>query len=496
MANTLLIPLDDRPCNSRFPQEMAVLAGFSLITPDTSLLGNAEKPARRDQLQAWLKRHLDKANTLIMSLDTWVYGNLVASRKSPESKAALLPRLLQLSQVKQKHPELKLQIFATLLRISNSNDATEERPYWAQHGRQIYRLSWLEHYLQVHPVNAKYQAEYQHLKKLIPENILTQYRALRQRNFDILLKGLDLVQSGIIETLAIGCDDSGEYGWGVLERQQLQTEITSRNIQERALLYPGADELASVLLARSLVSIIPRIQVRWSFPEAQNQQTRYEGLPLKQTLQSQADACQVKLVHETEQDYDAILWLHNPPGEQIDQFLNRQDRILETKEALKPLLKALSQSEKPILLADLLYANGGDKVLLEQLEQKQLLFRPQVYAAWNTAGNTLGTVLAWFKLLNSGHVRPELQQKFLLERLLDDGWYQGLWRQELSKHYSSPVTLNTCIQLMHKMNERLKSWQQWMPAPPESLQVRHLNFPWRRFFEIELEVCFKNQCDD
>jgi len=495
MSSTLLIPLDGRPCNVLFPREMASLAGFSLCLPESGLLGTADKPARRDRLSAWLENRLEQTNRLFLSFDMWVYGNLVASRKNSEEKSSLLSRLQELTEIKQTHSELKIHAFATLLRISNSNDATEERAYWSEYGSQIYRFSWLEHYLQEFPDDLPCQAEYKKLKTLIPESILSNYQALRRRNFELLLSALDLVEDNIIETLFIGCDDSGKYGWAVLERQCLLSEIEQRSLQKRVMLYPGADELALALLGRTLVKNKPRLQVRWTYPESSGLTTRYEGIPLRDTLNYQAQACQVDLVDDTDSDYDAVLWMHNPPEEQIDQFLNRQDRVSNAEEKIRPLIEALHQST-PLLVADLMYANGGDKYLLERLEREALLFHPKVYAAWNTSGNTLGTVLSWYKLLGSGQVKEVLQQQFLIERITDDGWYQGIWRQEFSSHYIDQVNLNTCIQLIHQMNQKFKSWLTWMPNPPDCLQVKQLNFPWRRFFEIELNVCFKNQSDD
>lgn len=486
------MPLDGRPCNVRFPCELGALAGFDLSVPPVEVLGDAQQPARRDRLQAWLEREREGATAWIFSLDTWVYGNLVASRKSRDETNRLLAQLEKLRDLKQQQPQMRLYAFATLLRLSDSNDATEERPYWAQHGRQIYRLSWLEHRLQG-GAEARAQAEYDRLLAVIPPEVLADYRQLRQRNQQILLAALDWVQEGTIEQLLIGCDDSGEYGWGVQERQRLEGEIKSRHLGAQVLLYPGADELGSVLLARALVPQKAPLRLRWTHPEAREQITRYEGLPLLQTLTHQAHACGVTLLEDDDETeaHVPLLWLHNPPRAQIDQFLEREERVDWDADSLANLFQALD-SGTPVLLADLLYANGGDIRLLKMLESRQLLFRLQAYAAWNTVGNSLGTVLAWYKLLSSGQVDPQRQRRFLLERLVDDGWYQGLWRQELSRHYSDPVTLNTCLQLIARCNDLLRNWQTWMKNPPTCLQVERLTFPWRRFFEIDLSLCFKS----
>ncbi len=492
MSHWLFLPLDGRPCNARFPVQLAALAGERLYVPDISLLGDARTAARRDRLQAWLESRLKGAQGLLLSLDTWIYGNLVASRKNREPLRTLQEKIQLLQNYRAQQPELKIHAFATLLRLSNSHDDTEERPYWAQYGKEIYRYAWLEHYLQMH-TDHELESEYKALSAQIPADVLEDYRALRLRNFTLLENLLDTVEQGLLQTLLIGCDDGGRYGWTVMERAQLQAQIDSRGLSERVLLYPGADELACTLLARVLVPETPRISLRWTYPEASQQITRYEGLPLKLTLAHQARAAGVELVSESSKgdaEPEAVLWMHNPPAEQIDQYLDRDSRVYHQPEQLEPLLNQL-KAAGPIALADVCYANGGDELLLKRLEAEQLLFNLSAYAAWNTAGNTIGMLLAWFKLLLLRPGNEAEKRLFLIERFADDGWYQGIQRQLLCGHYSEPVTLNSCIQAIAFFNDKFRDWQTWMPQAPSCLQIERLSFPWKRFFEVDLRACNK-----
>jgi hypothetical protein len=191
-----------------------------------------------------------------------------------------------------------------------------------------------------------------------------------------------------------------------------------------------------------------------------------------------------------------VLWLHNPPQLQFDQYLDRVSRQpLDSADYLR-LGKAIKASALPVAVADLCYANGGDHGLLQAFEEQALLPLIKGYSAWNTSGNTLGFAFAWLKAwLHSqaqGCASEAVQTRFLLERLLDDGWYQGVMRQRLCQHYSEPVTLDSCLRLLAFGNERLQLWheafaeQGWNAA-----EIRQLYFPWRRFFEISLAVCLK-----
>lgn len=499
MSKILYLPLDGRPCNARFPAQLAQIAGQPLSVPDARLLGDAQRPARRDLLRRWLEQELEPGARLCLSLDTWLYGNLVASRKNTED-FSILKAQLELLQRFQQDYGLQIDAFATLLRISNSHDDTEERPYWKQYGKEIHRYSFLEHFLELHPKAEPESQEWRQLKSAIPPSVLQDYQALRQRNFKLLENCLAFVQQGVFERLSIACDDSSEYGWNVLEKQRLTEQLALAGVQDKVLIYPGADELGMVCVARVVRPASQlRLGVCHTWPQARELLTRYEGIPLSQTLSYQAQANGLELIdlNETEPEHwpeiAALLWLHNPPQAQRDQFLERETPPPLAKTQLRGLYRALRQGI-PVALADLLYANGGDMALIEDLEASGQLFRLHAYSAWNTNSNSLGALLAWLRLA----LPPENEaahRLFLWERLADDGWYQGHGRQVLCQDYREPVTLHSCVQSIASLNQRLREWRANMPDPPAHLEVKRLSFPWKRYFEIDLQLCTKNQCD-
>jgi hypothetical protein len=79
---------------------------------------------------------------------------------------------------------------------------------------------------------------------------------------------------------------------------------------------------------------------------------------------------------------------------------------------------------------DLDFANGGNTALLDTLGQCMPISQLWGYAAWNTASNSLGTLLA--QILASRH-NTAANQAFTAERILDDGIYQTLVRPEVTK---------------------------------------------------------------
>lgn len=493
------------------------MAGINVRTPEISLLGDAQTPAHLKAIERWLAAACEASPpqadiALFISLETWLYGNLVASRKSTQPLAVVLERLRILKTLKEKYPRLKIYTMGTLLRLSNSNDDTEERPYWKNHGMQMYRYSWLEHYLSEHekPESDPLSQEYNDLKTALPEAIRIDYKNLRQRNFKALEVVIEGLKTGWIELCLLGCDDGGSYGWNVQEREHLLAAQKASGLENKWLIYPGADELGSVLMARALIPHNHTLSLQWTHPEAMEQMTRYEGIPLIKTLQAQAKAAGVILQEDPEATSTGTLWLHNPPlandlndpHSQIDQFLDRETRVTVDPIHYQKLSNALQNPNAlPLMVADVLYANGGDAELLDHLENTHTLFHLTGYAAWNTTGNTLGYLLAWFKFYLQ--FKPQAETDFqyhhlriLMERLADDGLYQGRWRQEWCQDYRDPVTLNTCVQGIYAFNQRFRQWNEdyTVIAAGGAPQVKQLSFPWKRFFEVDLQICWPEIC--
>lgn len=85
-------------------------------------------------------------------------------------------------------------------------------------------------------------------------------------------------------------------------------------------------------------------------------------------------------------------------------------------------------------LLDIYFAGGGEGCLLRLAAQQGLLLRLAAYAGWNTASNSLGTILGQLLAGSSSGAGRRLD-RFTKERLLDDWIYQAIvrpqWNQEL-----------------------------------------------------------------
>jgi hypothetical protein len=87
-------------------------------------------------------------------------------------------------------------------------------------------------------------------------------------------------------------------------------------------------------------------------------------------------------------------------------------------------------SGKRVGLLDILYANGGDGKLLVTLSSKINLSKDLfAYSGWNTASNSLGTVIS--QLMLSFHGNAYKNSIFTAERILDDFVYQSVVRKKV-----------------------------------------------------------------
>lgn len=78
---TLLIPLDERPCNYQYPQMIAQTNHqIELIVPPQSLLGNKKESAPLEKLDRFIYEHIHQVDNMVLSIDMLVYGGLIPSR--------------------------------------------------------------------------------------------------------------------------------------------------------------------------------------------------------------------------------------------------------------------------------------------------------------------------------------------------------------------------------------------------------------------------------
>lgn len=431
----LLVPLDDRPCCWRFPQQLA-----PIVVPPREYLGRFQQPGNSEALLDWLEREAPAADGCVIALDMISWGGLVGSRQGGHSLAQAERRLARLQAI----PGRKLA-FQSILRNAPTQTTAEE-------------MRWAEALVQLSESLGADAA----LRQQIPGHVLDAYLATRGRNAELYR----FTQTLHLDYLLYALDDSRTRGWNL---QELHSLGPVPNV-------PGTDETALLLLVRALVADAA-VSVVWSCEELKTFQGGYEDRPFARLLDAHLDAAGVR----SRDGESRQLWLFGRScGEQLEARVQAPGPIDEGW--LDKLERALNDGAE-VVLVDATYANGGDLSLGEALLRRGLWGRLRGYCAWNTLGNRLGTALANLLL-----PVPDPAQ-FLLERICDDLLYQARYRwqaADLLGHPGLQVSLEEQRLIDREVFPRLLE-----ALGPYAVQVGRsaqlsLALPWSRLFEVEI----------
>jgi hypothetical protein len=484
MPTLALLPLDDRPVTYDLPVRIGAVGGARVLVPPRECLGNLVRVGHREALGTWLLEVGSQADALIVALDTLAYGGLIPSRRSPDTLAQLMEALTPLKRLKELKPTLPLYGFSVTMRLSDSDINEEEKPYWDRYGKHIFRCSFHQHRFRAQN-NPQDQAIAKEARAAIPDDVLEDYLATRERNFTLNQTMVKWAGAGFFDALLLTQDDTASFGLNVEEQQHLQQMVTTTMIPDRVLIYPGADEVASVLVARALNQLsgrTPQFAVSWHPLDGKRVQAMYEDRPLWQTLRGQIRAAGAKEVGDPARA-DLEIVVNTPARGQGDLALGLHlDAPDDPRRNLEPLLLTLEDApRRPLAFADVAYANGADPRLWPELVQRLDPMHLLGFAAWNTAGNTFGTVVATACASLMPGANIDALKSLLRERLADDWLYQSVVRGQLKLATQAGVAPNT---LIDELSDQLNAaWALHFPHHPVQFQA---DLPWGRLFEVHI----------
>ncbi|HIB68014.1 MAG TPA: DUF4127 family protein, partial [Phycisphaerales bacterium] len=127
-AEDFLIPLDDRPANRLFVEQIARIGApqSRLTSPPRHLLGRLYDPGRSEAIMDWLEERVEPGDTVFLSIDMWLYGGLVASRTAAIDPEQVKDRLRRLESLGERG--VFLHVLATIPRLS-LRTSEEEAPH-------------------------------------------------------------------------------------------------------------------------------------------------------------------------------------------------------------------------------------------------------------------------------------------------------------------------------------------------------------------------------
>lgn len=431
LAEDYLIPLDDRPANRLFVEQIARIGSpqSRLIVPPRYLLGQLYTPGQSDKIIEWLEQRVRPGDTVFLSADMWLYGGLVASRTADISPEEVQQRLARLESIGGNG--VTLHVLATLPRLS-LRTSDEQAPFELKLSKWATKKGL--------PLASKLLQQDAPGPEGVPTEVTLEYLNVRKRNVETIATLIELTEIGFIDSLVLGQDDSYKTGLHKPEQALLRAEIQRLKVGKRVTLLSGIDELtmnmiSGVLAARAETA--PRIRVIYSEPEAAKKVPPLESLPLEVMVNQHLALSGAKLVQGESADLDLYIYVPyskpwNVPGEERRP----------TSEAFVKKVRQAMDSGRQVAVADLSLVNRMDPFLAKSSLDLLNLYELEGFASWNTPANTVGTVLAqavchqiaekseWWSLpqrLES----EKTHQAFMLARFIDDYLYQTVVRAEV-----------------------------------------------------------------
>lgn len=544
-----LIPLDERPANTRYPAMIAAIGGAELLLPPAEILSECRRPADCAALADWLARVAPDLDALVVSCEMLGYGGLIASRTSHDPAALVLARLDALRALRQAHPSLTIYGFSVIARVSNADDAAEEPDYWASYGARLFRLSQL---LDRQEQGQLVGGELAALAGEIPAEHRADFLGRRMRNHAANLAALQLLADGVLDLLVLSSDDTSPYGlpsrekrwlagWGAVlglggpqpgagpqpegapeppqvydtqtwdlsvglepsaESHERVAAEDSQPVQAgfaRLLMYPGADEVGCALVARALCGGAgPSVAASYAPPTGAEQVAAYEDAPVRLTVERQVAAIGGRLV-----SHGAEIWLGvcAPLARRAEwspaHAEAERDERLPALQVLVAEARWRMQAGQAVALADVAYPNGADPALTELLLGEADLSRLAAYGAWNTAGNTIGCALAQASVarLATTPERQAAHERFLLHRLIEDWGYQQVVRADIrawlrDEHGLAEPTEALMPAVQARIARGLNTLLGRLPGFAGRYRVApgSVRLPWGRTFEVDFDL--------
>lgn len=499
--HTIFVPLDERPCNYEFPYMLAEGTELTVERPPLSMLGLKKRPGDIEQLWTWLEEKAKGAGGAVIALDTLLYGGIIPSRLHEFTEDELIARLTRLRKLKEQHLNLKIFAFQLIMRCPQYSISDEEPDYYADWGREIFRKGYISHREELNIATEEELEELQDINSRLPKEVLDDYLGRRSINIQANRAVLDLVKDGVIDFLIFPQDDSAPYGYTAKDQQVARQRISELDLELKAYMYPGADEVGCTLITRMLneaKGVKPLVYPRLSSIQGAFVTPVYEDRFFYETLKYQITAAGA-LIASSASEADLIL-LASTPGETMMEAVSQEhpffsyDVYRNLMELIEYGAYMMKEQGKAVAVADVGYANGADLKLVKMLRQKGILFDLAGYAAWNTSSNSLGTVISQ-ALIYTMYGRTQEHLDFLALRYTEDACYCAAVRKEMNAGVVEEMGYNKFLldgprgKVAERVEQRLAQvLEEKINGPEGRIEIMDCYMPWNRTFEVGLKV--------
>ena len=502
MITLTLIPLDDRPATRGIPQEVAAIAGVSVATPPVDLRPRGRTAPDPEALSEWFRISRARTDAAVVSLDALGFGSLIGSRIGHEPVEDVLARWRPLTE-----PGGPVHAAIVVPRTPNSLDATEEPAHWSQHGPNLHALS-----AQLASTEDDLAAARDTVAPAVPDDVAADWTGRLLRQHTLALSTLGMAQRGALDTLVVAVDDAAQKSLSALAQSDLARWSQIVGTTDRVLVHPGADETGAVLVARAIGQHLglsgPRVAVRCADADGLDRPAPYETGPVRLTVVRQLEAAGATVVDELS-DADVVLVVHPPccpvcgasAGCAVDHasWAGTPEDTWDWEGAARTttVVTDLLAAGHRVALADVAQPNGADPALVRALTAVVSWADLDGYGAWNTAGNTLGTVAAQVVVAHLGRAAgtfdAQSHRLAIARRVVEDYGWMSVVRHKARVELGSDLAGHDLVSGAHPATA---AWEgelrEILATSPglRGLQVvpGSLSFPWGRTFEIDLSI--------
>lgn len=494
LAKTILyVPQDDRPVDYEYTVSTAEAAGYQVLTPPAQYLSGMNFHGSPDKLMAWVDANAGKADAMVLSIDSLVYGGLVDSRKHNLPMETLTARLEKVEALHKSHKNVPIYVFSTVMRSPWAGGKGVEPDYYLTMGSDIYQLASLQAKMDEEGLNPQERNDWFAIMRRVPMEYLQDWYNRRRKNMSINYRLIDDARKGVFTYYSLGHDDNSVSTQSSLESKYL--EMAGTGIPKTAFgSFPSADQLGLLLITRAsndFNNYHPKITVIYPLGGGEKTVPRYDGQAIGKTIASHVEAIGGTMVDNERPDL--LLAVNTPLTTSTTESANFENfpiMLQSTRDFLTQIEKAVNL-DIPVSIVDMAFSNGSDNTLVYGLYQDKMMYRLAAYNGWNTASNSVGYGIAQGVL--SKYMTADAHRDMLTTQYLDNWAYQANVRDYIYR-MQQKLEAGVVTQYYPTLNEELQSRTKeqlqryastYLGIDPKTVDV---TLPWQRLFEVYVDV--------
>lgn len=494
----VLLPLDERPCNYLYPQQLPLESSIEIVEPSKSLLSSKKEVCDINKLSNWLYKECLDADYAVISVDTLLFGGIIPSRIHHYKYEDLINKIEIIKKIKENNKKIKIYCNELIMRCPSYSLSDEECDYYAECGRELFLLGNIIDKEEQNLIEKDSKDKKELLKKIKPE-YLNDFLTRRETNLGVLLNNIKYVLEGYIDFFVIPQDDCSEFGFPSRDQRKVKSFLKENNLQKVVVMYPGADEIGLILVARAIndyKKYKPRIYISYASELGKNSIPMFEDRPVCETIKYHLYSANCYLASSIS-EADIILAI-NLGSEFAGKFDNKKELIYGKNRNLVSFVDNINnflELNKITGIADIAYCNESDPELIALLKEEKLLYKIHAYAGWNTSSNTIGTVIS--NLVSYYYSKDNSKKNFsLYNRYLDDYCFMHEVREKINIEINDMKNPNISIFYLGSYKDQLeKETKDYLLECLEPFNYdfnKHVDidvdFVWNRTFEAEFKI--------